>query len=159
MNNVILGGLISGVHTGGVDEAEILKPLPLRKEQLNLFDFRSQRIGRGKKINGFADFTGKGYAQISLEIRDAVTIEQIFLLVGSIDIDIEIFGKEAVSESDLIIPHERLTERAFVLKPLVEILKTMEKNADKRVMEIPFALDFLEEKLKATGNQGIEKLS
>ncbi|MCI5830561.1 MAG: 2-amino-4-hydroxy-6-hydroxymethyldihydropteridine diphosphokinase [Treponema sp.] len=77
----------------------------------------------------------------------------------SIDIDIEIFGKEAVSESDLIIPHERLTERAFVLKPLVEILKTMEKNADKRVMEIPFALDFLEEKLKATGNQGIEKLS
>ncbi len=39
----------------------------------------------------------------------------------SIDIDILLFGNETVAESDLVLPHPRLLERAFALVPLVEI--------------------------------------
>jgi len=45
----------------------------------------------------------------------------------SIDIDIEFFGEETINESDLQIPHPRISERPFVLIPLLEILK---KSAD-----------------------------
>ncbi len=40
----------------------------------------------------------------------------------SLDIDIELFGDLELHEEGLIVPHERLTERAFVLVPLLEIL-------------------------------------
>lgn len=40
----------------------------------------------------------------------------------SIDIDIEFYGDASVQTDDLEIPHPRLYERAFVLKPLLEIL-------------------------------------
>ncbi len=40
----------------------------------------------------------------------------------SLDIDIEIFGSETVHTADLIIPHERIKERGFVLVPMLEIL-------------------------------------
>lgn len=45
----------------------------------------------------------------------------------SMDIDIELFGKHKIHTETLIVPHERLLERAFVLKPLLEILR---KDAD-----------------------------
>ncbi len=38
-----------------------------------------------------------------------------------IDLDILLYGDQAVSEPDLVIPHPRLTERAFALVPLAEI--------------------------------------
>ena len=38
-----------------------------------------------------------------------------------IDIDILFYGDEVFSSKELIIPHPRLTERAFVLVPLAEI--------------------------------------
>jgi len=38
-----------------------------------------------------------------------------------IDIDILMYGERTVEEEGLIIPHPRLTERAFVLVPLAEI--------------------------------------
>jgi len=40
----------------------------------------------------------------------------------TLDIDIEIFGNEIVREEGLVIPHERLGERLFVLVPLLELL-------------------------------------
>ncbi len=40
----------------------------------------------------------------------------------TLDIDIEIFGSEAVNTGILTIPHEKIAERAFVLIPLLEIL-------------------------------------
>ena len=46
----------------------------------------------------------------------------------SLDIDIELFGRDAINTPDLEVPHPRLLERSFVLVPLLEIL---EKSADK----------------------------
>jgi 2-amino-4-hydroxy-6-hydroxymethyldihydropteridine diphosphokinase len=39
----------------------------------------------------------------------------------TLDIDILFYGDRIISEPDLIVPHPRLAERAFVLVPLVEI--------------------------------------
>lgn len=39
----------------------------------------------------------------------------------TIDIDILTYGDEVIDEPGLILPHPRLTERAFVLVPLAEI--------------------------------------
>jgi len=38
-----------------------------------------------------------------------------------IDLDIELYGDEKISEPDLEIPHPRLNQRRFVLIPLLEI--------------------------------------
>ena len=38
-----------------------------------------------------------------------------------VDIDILFFGDQVIDTPDLVIPHPRLTERAFVLVPLAEI--------------------------------------
>lgn len=73
----------------------------------------------------------------------------------SIDIDIELFGNEEIHFSDssdpmknLEVPHPRLSERAFVLLPLLEVLPL---NADIQ------SRDF-EKSLAQIGNQGAEKL-
>lgn len=73
----------------------------------------------------------------------------------SIDIDIELFGNEEIHFSDssdpmknLEVPHPRLSERAFVLLPLLEVLPP---NADIQ------SRDF-EKSLAQIGNQGAEKL-
>lgn len=39
----------------------------------------------------------------------------------SLDIDIELFGDMRIQAPDLVIPHPRMRERAFVLVPLLEI--------------------------------------
>jgi 2-amino-4-hydroxy-6-hydroxymethyldihydropteridine diphosphokinase len=39
----------------------------------------------------------------------------------SIDLDILLFGDEVVTTPDLVIPHPRMMERAFVLVPLSEV--------------------------------------
>ena len=45
----------------------------------------------------------------------------------SLDIDIELYGSQTMNAENLLVPHPRLKERAFVLVPLVEILA---KDAD-----------------------------
>ncbi|WP_133650230.1 2-amino-4-hydroxy-6-hydroxymethyldihydropteridine diphosphokinase [Paraburkholderia flava] len=39
----------------------------------------------------------------------------------TLDLDILLYGEQSIEEADLIVPHPRLVERAFVLVPLVEI--------------------------------------
>ena len=38
-----------------------------------------------------------------------------------VDIDILLFGEEVIREADLTVPHPGMTERAFVLVPLLEL--------------------------------------
>ena len=40
-----------------------------------------------------------------------------------IDIDILLFGEMEITEPDLKIPHPRMNRRAFVLKPLLDVLE------------------------------------
>ena len=39
----------------------------------------------------------------------------------TLDLDILLFGDSCIEEADLVIPHPRLTERAFALVPLIEL--------------------------------------
>ena len=82
----------------------------------------------------------------------------------SLDIDIELFGETVVKESDLVIPHERISERAFVLVPVLEIL---ERNADvfssaasdcKEPLELVSeeSISFYRNCLLGLGNQRVE---
>jgi len=55
----------------------------------------------------------------------------------SIDIDILLFGDEKIDELDLQIPHPRMLFRAFVLRPLCDVLeggwiRCFSKNWDER---------------------------
>ena len=67
----------------------------------------------------------------------------------SLDIDIELYGSQTINAENLLVPHPRLKERAFVLVPLVEILA---KDADnikwkgfgfEKILELKGALSTL----------------
>lgn len=67
-----------------------------------------------------------------------------------LDIDIEFFGKLSVSDSDLVIPHPRIRERAFVLVPVLDILQKF-ADVDKDMLE------FLKKSLASLEGQRVEK--
>ncbi len=67
----------------------------------------------------------------------------------TLDIDILLYGTSCINEVDLVIPHPRLTERAFVLVPLLEL------NAAIEIPQRGRADTFL----TAVAGQRIEKIS
>ncbi len=68
----------------------------------------------------------------------------------SLDLDIEFFGMQKINLPDLIVPHERIFERAFVLKPFLELLS---ENAD-----VKRSGHFLNEKLPVNSETVCRKL-
>ena len=58
----------------------------------------------------------------------------------SIDLDILVFGEEAIDEPGLHVPHPRLTERAFALLPLAELMPDL-RLGRQRVAEWLGAVD------------------
>jgi 2-amino-4-hydroxy-6-hydroxymethyldihydropteridine diphosphokinase len=69
----------------------------------------------------------------------------------TLDIDIEYFGQELINTPSLIIPHERILERAFVLIPLLELLEFDKNNAEVLHKEL------LVKALESLGDQGVKK--
>ncbi|MFW6216820.1 MAG: 2-amino-4-hydroxy-6-hydroxymethyldihydropteridine diphosphokinase, partial [Desulfohalobiaceae bacterium] len=49
----------------------------------------------------------------------------------SIDLDLLLFGRKSGIWQDLILPHPRLEERAFVLVPLAEIAPQLKLSQDR----------------------------
>lgn len=80
----------------------------------------------------------------------------------SMDIDIEIFGNLRIREDDLIIPHERLTERAFVLAPLLDLFDDCSGERREYFPCIEgdevIKYSFFSSKLKELHSQRIEKI-
>ena len=71
----------------------------------------------------------------------------------SLDIDIELFGNEVICTDNLEIPHKRLSERAFVLIPSLEVLT---KPADELIRK-KFAC-YLDEIKKKSSVDDVQKI-
>jgi 2-amino-4-hydroxy-6-hydroxymethyldihydropteridine diphosphokinase len=52
---------------------------------------------------------------------DAASTERQSWSSRTLDLDLLKYGELAIAESDLVVPHPRITERAFVLAPLREV--------------------------------------
>ena len=69
----------------------------------------------------------------------------------TIDIDILFYGDEVIKMPDLVIPHPRLTERAFILVPMAEIAPDLVHPVNKKTIK-----ELLKEVKR--GVQGVLKL-
>jgi 2-amino-4-hydroxy-6-hydroxymethyldihydropteridine diphosphokinase len=52
------------------------------------------------------------------------------------DLDLLLYGHEAVNEPDLVVPHPRLAERRFALEPLVELDPELELPDGRRLDDL-----------------------
>lgn len=56
-----------------------------------------------------------------------------------IDLDVLWIEGEAVSEPGLVVPHPKLAERAFALKPLVDLASDAKDESGKSYADLPLA--------------------
>jgi 2-amino-4-hydroxy-6-hydroxymethyldihydropteridine diphosphokinase len=59
----------------------------------------------------------------------------------TIDVDLLLFGDRTVDEPDLIVPHPRLHERAFVVLPLLDVASDPRLPDGRRILDLPVASD------------------
>ena len=76
-----------------------------------------------------------------LETEEALhRVRKIRLGPRTLDVDILLYGNEIIEEDNLIIPHPRMTERAFVLIPLNDIAsKHIEPRSQKLIENLVIA--------------------
>ncbi len=59
----------------------------------------------------------------------------------TLDLDLLLYGEETIDQPGLTVPHPRMHERAFVLKPLLEIAPqlpfSLERVAGQKIERIP----------------------
>ena len=58
-----------------------------------------------------------------------------------LDLDLLLYGDRAIDEPDLVVPHPRLHERAFVLLPLADVAADFEVPGHGRVAELLKRID------------------
>ncbi|MBN3817405.1 2-amino-4-hydroxy-6-hydroxymethyldihydropteridine diphosphokinase [Paraburkholderia sp. Se-20369] len=87
----------------------------------------------------------------------------------TLDLDILLFGTDSIDEPDLIVPHPRLTDRAFALVPLVEIDPALDipargradaflaAVADQRVEKVQTCQCLMQKALAAAAGDGADK--
>lgn len=63
----------------------------------------------------------------------------------TLDIDLLLFGDEEIDEPDLVVPHPRLAERAFVLIPMLEVLPGWALPDGRRLTQLISALAPIED--------------
>jgi 2-amino-4-hydroxy-6-hydroxymethyldihydropteridine diphosphokinase len=59
----------------------------------------------------------------------------------TIDIDVLLIGDRMIEEPDLVVPHPRLIERAFVLLPLLELEPDLALPGGPRLVDLPLGPD------------------
>ena len=59
----------------------------------------------------------------------------------TIDLDLLLFGHAVIRHADLVVPHPRMARRAFVLKPLADLVPRLEVPGLARVAELLGDLD------------------
>ena len=70
----------------------------------------------------------------------------------TLDIDILLFGDRVITETDLTIPHPRLKERAFALRPLLDLLPHAEEpGTGRKYSDILADIDGQDVELDSTG--------
>ena len=77
----------------------------------------------------------------------------------TLDIDIELYGNTKVHTKNLVIPHERISERQFVLIPLIEILasqKCTKLVSEQKYTDIPNIVIYQKHHI-ALKEQGVTK--
>lgn len=112
--------------------AQLLSEHPQIEIEAKSKIYRTQSV-EGGGPNDFLNAAVRGSTPLSArELLD--TLQAIEIQLGrpqpprngprSIDIDILLFGELKVQDADLTIPHPRMNRRAFVLKPLLDVLES-----------------------------------
>lgn len=165
MIDVILG-VGSNKSWQGFKSLVLLKKACSALEEF-IFDIKVSSVYRSKPmyVENQDDFYNMAiYGKVDETLSPFVLLEKIHKIESSlgrnrkeeirngprsIDIDIEFFGNQKINTENLEIPHPRVKERAFVLIPMLEILK---ENADFIKRE-----DFVHA-LEKIGSSGVEKI-
>lgn len=107
--------------------------------------YETEPVGYDDQQNFYNICIGFETSMEPLELLDlSQSIEQELLRVRTIkngprtiDLDILLYGDEKINSKRLIVPHERMYERAFVLIPLSELMDVKrEIPTDKSVIKL-----------------------
>jgi 2-amino-4-hydroxy-6-hydroxymethyldihydropteridine diphosphokinase len=100
------------------------------------------------------------FLNLAVKVKTSLTAEELFLVMSdiedtlgrkraihwgprTIDLDLLLFNDTAISTDKLTIPHPRIFERCFVLRPLLETLDTFDDQEIKLRREIISQLNLL----------------